>query len=82
MAPQARLYLFDLAGLSTTPLEVRAEDGVALIAGWSDKAFDVLGPWKTAARPSPKSKKSTCKPFNNSGWATKRTPRPPRCKVL
>ncbi len=42
VAPQARLYLFDLAGLGTTPLDVRAEDGVALIAGWSDKIFDVL----------------------------------------
>jgi hypothetical protein len=42
VAPHARLYLFDLAGLGTTPLDVRAEDGVALIAGWSDKIFDVL----------------------------------------
>jgi hypothetical protein len=42
VAPQARLYLFDLAGLGTTPLDVRAQDGVALIAGWSDKIFDVL----------------------------------------
>jgi len=42
VAPQARLYLFDLAGLGTTPLDVRAHDGVALIAGWSDKIFDVL----------------------------------------
>jgi hypothetical protein len=42
VAPQARLYLFDLAGHDTTPLDVRAEHGVALIAGWSDKVFDVL----------------------------------------
>ncbi len=42
VAPQARLYLFDLAGHGTTPLDVRAEHGVALIAGWSDKVFDVL----------------------------------------
>lgn len=42
VAPQARLYLFDLAGLGTTPLDVRPQDGVALIAGWSDKIFDVL----------------------------------------
>jgi 60 kDa SS-A/Ro ribonucleoprotein len=42
VAPQARLYLFDLAGLGTTPLDVRSRDGVALIAGWSDKIFDVL----------------------------------------
>ncbi|UOQ64698.1 TROVE domain-containing protein [Hymenobacter volaticus] len=42
VAPQARLYLFDLAGHGTAPLDVRAEDGVALIAGWSDKVFNVL----------------------------------------
>ena len=42
VAPQARLYLFDLAGHGTAPLDVRAEDGVALIAGWSDKVFSVL----------------------------------------
>ncbi len=41
MAPNARLYLFDLAGYGTTPVDVRA-DGVHLIAGWSDKIFDVL----------------------------------------
>ncbi|MDO7875789.1 TROVE domain-containing protein [Hymenobacter sp. ASUV-10] len=42
VASQARLYLFDLAGHGATPLEVRPENGVALIAGWSDKVFDVL----------------------------------------
>jgi hypothetical protein len=42
VAPHARLYLFDLAGYGTAPLDVRAENGVALIAGWSDKVFDVL----------------------------------------
>jgi len=42
VAPQARLYLFDLAGHGTAPLAVRESDGVALIAGWSDKVFDVL----------------------------------------
>jgi len=42
VAPQARLYLFDLAGLGTTPLDVRTQDGVFLVAGWSDKIFDVL----------------------------------------
>ncbi len=41
IAPQARLYLFDLAGYGNTPIDVR-EDGVFLIAGWSDKIFDVL----------------------------------------
>lgn len=40
-APQARLYLFDLAGYGNTPVDVKS-DGVYLIAGWSDKIFDVL----------------------------------------
>ncbi|HEX8506648.1 MAG TPA: TROVE domain-containing protein [Hymenobacter sp.] len=42
VAPNARLYLFDLAGHGTAPLLVHPENGVALIAGWSDKIFDVL----------------------------------------
>ncbi|MCB2377255.1 TROVE domain-containing protein [Hymenobacter sp. BT635] len=42
VAPQARLYLFDLAGHGSAPVEVREGHGVALIAGWSDKVFDVL----------------------------------------
>ncbi|HTJ50336.1 MAG TPA: TROVE domain-containing protein [Cyclobacteriaceae bacterium] len=41
IAPQARLYLFDLAGYGNTPIDIK-EDGVYLIAGWSDKIFDVL----------------------------------------
>ncbi len=41
IAPNAKLYLFDLAGYGTTPLQVLADD-VHLIAGWSDKVFDVL----------------------------------------
>jgi len=47
VAPPARLYLFDLAGHGTAPLDVRAEHGVALIAGWSDKLFDVLAALET-----------------------------------
>ncbi|MBD2700582.1 TROVE domain-containing protein [Spirosoma sp. BT702] len=39
--PDARLYLFDLAGYGNTPLCVEKDD-VYLIAGWSDKLFDVL----------------------------------------
>ncbi|KAA9327630.1 TROVE domain-containing protein [Hymenobacter busanensis] len=42
VAPQARLYLFDLAGHGNVPVQVKPENGVALIAGWSDKVFDVL----------------------------------------
>jgi 60 kDa SS-A/Ro ribonucleoprotein len=41
MAPNARLYLFDLAGYGSSPLNL-VRDDVFLIAGWSDKVFDVL----------------------------------------
>lgn len=41
IAPNAKLYLFDLAGLGTTPISIQKND-VYLIAGWSDKVFDVL----------------------------------------
>lgn len=41
IAPKARLYLFDLAGHGTTPVDIREND-VHLIAGWSDKIFDVM----------------------------------------
>lgn len=39
--PGAKLFLFDLAGFGNTPVSMK-EDGVFLIAGWSDKVFDVL----------------------------------------
>lgn len=41
MFPGAKLYLFDLAGLGKSPLNMERND-VFLIAGWSDKIFDVL----------------------------------------
>jgi hypothetical protein len=41
MAPAAKLYLFDLAGYGNTPLSVQRDD-VYLVAGWSDKIFNVL----------------------------------------
>lgn len=41
IAPAARLCLFDLAGHGTSPVDLTA-DGVSLIAGWSDKVFDLL----------------------------------------
>ena len=41
IAPNAKMYLFDLAGYGNTPLNVMRDD-VYLIAGWSDKLFDVL----------------------------------------
>ncbi|QJB41981.1 TROVE domain-containing protein [Chitinophaga oryzae] len=41
VAPNAKLYLFDLQGQGTTPVDVRQND-VHLISGWSDKVFDVM----------------------------------------
>jgi hypothetical protein len=41
IAPNAKLYLFDLAGYGNTPVSTQSND-VYLIAGWSDKIFDVL----------------------------------------
>jgi len=41
IAPNAKLYLFDLAGYGNTPVSTH-ENGVYLIAGWSDKVFDML----------------------------------------
>jgi 60 kDa SS-A/Ro ribonucleoprotein len=41
IAPQARLYLFDLAGYGVTPLQF-PEDGVCLLAGWQERMPDVL----------------------------------------
>jgi len=41
IAPEAKLYLFDLAGYGNTPLKIQKNE-VCLIAGWSDKVFDVL----------------------------------------
>jgi 60 kDa SS-A/Ro ribonucleoprotein len=41
IAPNAKLYLFDLAGYGKTPLRVEQND-VYLVAGWSDKVFDMM----------------------------------------
>ncbi|WP_291208544.1 TROVE domain-containing protein [Dyadobacter sp.] len=41
LAPNARLYLFDLQGYKQAPLQIMVND-VYLIAGWSDKIFGVL----------------------------------------
>jgi hypothetical protein len=41
IAPEAKLYLFDLAGYGQVPLDITNDD-VHLIAGWSDKIFDIL----------------------------------------
>jgi 60 kDa SS-A/Ro ribonucleoprotein len=41
VSPQAKLYLFDLAGYGQAPLRI-IQDDVYLLAGWSDKIFSVL----------------------------------------
>lgn len=41
MYPDARLYLFDLAGYGQSPVRI-VDNDVTLIAGWSDKVFDML----------------------------------------
>ena len=41
MYPEAKLYLFDLSGYGDAPVRLVSDD-VILIAGWSDKVFDVL----------------------------------------
>lgn len=41
IAPNAKLYLFDLQGYGQTPLSLQEND-VYLIAGWSNKVFDIL----------------------------------------
>jgi len=41
ISPNSKLYLFDLAGYGNTPLDITQED-VYLIAGWSDKIFDIM----------------------------------------
>ena len=41
LAPNAKLYLFDLAGYGNTPINLSTKD-VYMIAGWSEKVFNVL----------------------------------------
>ena len=41
MTPDAKLYLFDLAGYGQSPVSMKRGD-VFCIAGWSDKVFDIL----------------------------------------
>jgi 60 kDa SS-A/Ro ribonucleoprotein len=49
IAPQAKIYLFDLAGYGQSPLNVLRKD-VFLIGGWSDKVFDVLAAIETGGK--------------------------------
>jgi 60 kDa SS-A/Ro ribonucleoprotein len=46
IAPQAKLYLFDLAGYGAKPIQCLAE-GVVLVAGWPDRIFDILQAMET-----------------------------------
>lgn len=41
MNPKAKLYIFDLEGYGTSPINLKQND-VYMIAGWSDKVFDVI----------------------------------------
>ena len=41
IAPDARLYVFDLSGYGQSPVSIERDD-VFCIAGWSDKVFDIL----------------------------------------
>ena len=41
IAPDAKLYIFDLAGYGQSPVSMERDD-VFCIAGWSDKVFDIL----------------------------------------
>lgn len=41
IAPKARLYLFDLAGYGQSPVRMPGRD-VVMVAGWSDRIFDML----------------------------------------
>ena len=41
MAPDAKMYLFDLTGYGQLPIR-QMENDVYLIAGWSDRVFDIL----------------------------------------
>jgi hypothetical protein len=41
IAPAAKLYLFDLSGYGKQPIDIQQSD-VYLLAGWSDKIFDIL----------------------------------------
>ena len=39
--PEAKLYLFDLAGYGHSPIEIPRED-VVLVAGWNERVFDMI----------------------------------------
>jgi hypothetical protein len=48
VSPNAKLYLFDLKGYGQAPLQILRNDAY-LVAGWSDKVFDVLAALQNGA---------------------------------
>lgn len=48
IAPNAKIYFFDLAGYGNIPLSIRGND-VYLISGWSEKIFEALDAGDNAA---------------------------------
>lgn len=42
MYPDSKLYLFDMSGHGTMPLDIDTEKNVFMISGWSDKVFDMF----------------------------------------
>ncbi|MEX6690240.1 TROVE domain-containing protein [Danxiaibacter flavus] len=48
IAPEAKLYVFDLAGHGNAPLRIEQHD-VYLIAGWNDKVFEVIDAMENGA---------------------------------
>jgi hypothetical protein len=54
--PEAKLYLFDLAGYGQLPLRMQNND-VYLISGWSDKIFDMLEAYENGSNAVEKIKK-------------------------
>lgn len=48
VAPEAKLYVFDLQGYGKAPLQLLKNE-VYLIAGWSDKVFEVLAALETGS---------------------------------
>lgn len=42
IAPDAKLYVFDLAGYGQSPIDIDTRKDVYSVAGWSDTVFDML----------------------------------------
>lgn len=40
--PDAKMYLFDLKGYDSYPIDIVADNSVYLISGWSEKIFEVM----------------------------------------